>query len=148
MEPVGQPGLVAVNAQFEAAESIVKHHSPPHPHDLAGIHHILQFATLIQIEIPQRFFSGLVFGLFKGFPELTVKQFRLGFLVVRALSEQGFATIGFLLQKLRGKVKVRPLVLLHWRLVEQYFPQFGVHRQRGSAARTDHFELSRFLLAS
>src|ERR1035441_2220189 len=60
----------------------------------------LQFATLIQIEIPQRFFSGLVFGLFKGFPELTVKQFRLGFLVVRALTEQGFATIGFLLQKL------------------------------------------------
>ena len=102
----------------------------------------------IQIEIPNGRTRGLVLGLFEGFSKFAVEQLRLDLLVIGALTEQGFAALGFLLQKLRGKVQVRPLVLLHWRLVEQDFSQFCVNRQRSAAARADYFELSRFMLAS
>jgi len=102
----------------------------------------------VQIEIPEGRPSRLILGLLEGFFELAVEQFRLDLLVVGALTKKGFAPFGFLLEKLSGGVQIRAFTLLGWRLVKQHLAEFGIHRQCGATARTDHFELSRFTLVS
>ena len=98
--------------------------------------------NLVEVEIPNGTSSRSVFGLLESLFEFAVKQLRFDLLFVSALTEQGLTALRLLFKKTRRVVQIGTSILFRWRLMEKYFAELRIHRQRGATARANHFDLS------